>query len=355
MSADQIQGEFRSNVQRWLSRTGLRVYRIRHQPYPYLSGYVDLILGDGFPTTMFDAGSGEGTSFTDIVSGIEQVRKNWGEKVTLKKIQHIILSHAHIDHFGGTYLFKKETGAKIYAHCYDAPVVESYKERTTIGGAGHRNFLHTCGVPDDQIDAILHAFGYLPERTSSVHVDKILEDGDRVNDFEVIHFPGHSAGHIGLRVDDFLLTGDLILSQTLTQNWPATFFPFCGFARTLESLKKLSRMTESSDPPTVLLPGHEDPIQQIPQRIKMVLKSEERRNNRLRRLLKEALESGKDGLTINELAKMMFWSAHINRTFFALSDVAARLEYLMLCGSVSAVNYEILFPGETPLLWRLSN
>ena len=64
--------------------------------------------------------------------------------------------------------------------------------------------------------------------------------------------------------------------------------------------------------------------------------------------------STEDGMTINELAKMMFWTAHINRRFFALADVAARLEYLMLCGFVSAVNYEVLFPGETALRWRLT-
>jgi division protein CdvB (Snf7/Vps24/ESCRT-III family) len=100
----------------------------------------------------------------------------------------------------------------------------------------------------------------------------------------------------------------------------------------------------------MLLPGHEDPIPKIQQRIDMVKKSEDRRNNRLMRLLNES----KEGMTINELAKMMFWTAHINRTFFALADVAARLEYLMLCGSVSAVNYEVLFPGATVLRWRLS-
>ena len=178
-------------------------------------------------------------------------------------------------------------------------------------------------MSEEQIEPVLKVFGYVPERVSSVRIDSVLEDGDKINGLEVLHFPGHSAGHIGLRVGEYLLTGDLILSQTLTQNWPATFFPFCGFARTVESMKKLSQLTKSPDPPQMLLPGHEDPIPKIQQRIDMVKKSEDRRNNRLMRLLNES----KEGMTINELAKMMFWTAHINRTFFALADVAARLEY----------------------------
>ncbi len=351
MKITQEQGDAYANVQRWTANNGLRIYRIRHQPYPYLSGYAYLLLGDGFPPTMFDAGSGEGTSFDDIISGIDQIRKKWKEKIKPEQIEHIIISHAHIDHFGGTHLFKKLTGAKIYAHLYDAPIIESYREKTTIGTYSHRNFLHICGVAEEEIEPVLKAFGYLPERTVPVHVDTILEDGDKVNGLEVVHFPGHSAGHIGLRVGEFLLTGDLILSQTLTQNWPASFFPFCGFARTVESMKKLYRMAESKNSPQVLLPGHEDPIFDITSRIQMVKRSEDRRNQRLQRLLTE----NKEGMTINELAKMMFWTAHINRRFFALSDVAARLEYLMLCGLVSAVNYEVLLPGETAIRWRLSN
>ena len=350
MSAQTKQEEPYSRVQRWTARNGLRIYRIRHQPYPYLSGYVYLIVGKDFPPTMFDAGSGEGTSFRGILEGLEIVRAKWEEKFDPKQIEDIIISHAHIDHFGGTCLLKEKTGAKIHAHLYDVPVIECYKERTTIAGAGHRNFLHTCGMSEEQIEPVLKVFGYVPERVSSVRIDSVLEDGDKINGLEVLHFPGHSAGHIGLRVGEYLLTGDLILSQTLTQNWPATFFPFCGFARTVESMKKLSQLTKSPDPPQMLLPGHEDPIPKIQQRIDMVKKSEDRRNNRLMRLLNES----KEGMTINELAKMMFWTAHINRTFFALADVAARLEYLMLCGSVSAVNYEVLFPGATVLRWRLS-
>ncbi len=338
MSASLKQGDIHANVQRWTAKNGLRIYRIRHQPYPYLSGYVYLILGEGFPPTMFDAGSGEGTSFDDIIKGIEQVCKKWKEKIKPQQIEHIILSHAHIDHFGGTHLFKELGNPKIYAHPYDAPIVESYREKTT------------SSKKDQMIEPVLKAFGYLPERTSPVHVDDVLEDGDKLNDLEILHFPGHSAGHIGMRVGEFLLTGDLILSQTLTQNWPATFFPYCGFARTVESMKKLYRLTEKKDPPKILLPGHEDPIFEIQNRIQMVQKSEDRRNTRLQRLLTET----EDGMTINELAKMMFWTAHINRRFFALADVAARLEYLMLCGFVSAVNYEVLFPGETALRWRLT-
>ena len=113
MSASLKQGDIHANVQRWTAKNGLRIYRIRHQPYPYLSGYVYLILGEGFPPTMFDAGSGEGTSFDDIIKGIEQVCKKWKEKIKPQQIEHIILSHAHIDHFGGTHLFKELGNPKI--------------------------------------------------------------------------------------------------------------------------------------------------------------------------------------------------------------------------------------------------
>lgn len=334
-------------VERYDARNGLRIYRIRHQALPHLAGYVHLILGnDGFPPTLVDAGSGEGCSFPDILAGFDAVRKEWGESVTPERVETLIVSHAHIDHFGGAHLWKRY-GARVCAHLYEARMLESFRERASVANAAYEEFLRRTGTPEDRIDSVLQAFGFLPGRAVPVSVDRRLEEGDRVNGLEILHFPGHSAGHIAVRAGEFLLSGDLILSKTLSQNWPESVFPNCGMTRSLESMKRLERLAVS-DPQIRLLPAHESPIDRVLPRIQMIAKAEQRRNDRLISLL----DDSEDGLTIDQLAKKMYLTAHLNRTFFAICDVASRVEYLALRGAVAAVNYDRLRLDGNVIRWR---
>jgi metallo-beta-lactamase class B len=111
------------------------------------------------------------SGYPDMASQIEGNVQQLGFKLSDVKI--LINSHAHIDHGGGMGQLKTDTGAKLVAMAEDAPYFEN---------GGHNDVL----------------FG---DRSTfpSVHVDRVIHDGDKVRlgDTELTAhlMPGHTPGN----------------------------------------------------------------------------------------------------------------------------------------------------------------
>ena len=97
-------------VRRHLSRRGIRIYQLPIETFPQHVNNVYLIL-DGDRSTLFDVGSGTPQSIEDLTRGFAEVRERFGEPVDLASVQHVVISHSHIDHFGFVAYFARETNA----------------------------------------------------------------------------------------------------------------------------------------------------------------------------------------------------------------------------------------------------
>ena len=89
------------------------VYRIRARVLPHLSGAICLFQLTADDWVMIDAGCGSEESNSDLEHGMDVLRSEFDESFSVSAIRHIILTHAHIDHFGGVYEWKRRTGAEV--------------------------------------------------------------------------------------------------------------------------------------------------------------------------------------------------------------------------------------------------
>ncbi len=149
------------------------------------------------------------------------------EKENVKEITFILLTHGHFDHISGADELRKNYGGKIVVHRLDAPCLKNaHGSRASV-------------------------FGF---NTSSFDSDIETEDGDTVafggGEIEVIHTPGHTVGSVCYKIGDSLFTGDTLFNMTVGR----TDFPGGSMREMLNSMKKLKSIEGSF----TVYPGHGD-------------------------------------------------------------------------------------------------
>lgn len=352
----EIFGEssFTANDVKRLTIEGKSVYQIKLRVLPFLEGMLYLVPDEKEKAwTLIDAGGGDSISNADFEKGIEIIRAKYDASFRLDQIARVFLTHAHVDHFGGVARLKQIAGCEVCAHVLESRLIESYDECACVENNRYRFFLRESGVPLEMVEPILLGFGFLSGRVESVFVERKLLGGEKVGNGTCIYLPGHSSGHLCLLYDDVIFSGDLLLSKTLTQIWPARVIPQTGVINYVSSLLKLKKLAIVHEQKTgrklVALPAHEEPVFDIPKRIDTIFRAMERRNKRLLRLLEEESPS-----SIWDLITKMYWSGRPNREFFALCDVASRIEYLLQLNLVSVENYARLSTEEPCLRYSTS-
>lgn len=322
-----------------LTTTLGHVYQINARVLPYLNGSVYLIPYEGV-WIVVDTGSGDELSNSDLEHGFHVVQQEFDANFCIDKIGYIFLTHAHIDHFGGSYALRERTGAQIWIHAFESRLVTHYDDCARVENMRYERFLLECGVTADEAKPILDGFGFVPGRAQGTEASRKLLGGEEFGPFKFYYLPGHSSGHIAFTYGNVIFSGDLLLSKTLTQIWPTRMTPQTGSLNYIYSLKRLERIAQVHEKRTgrrlIALPAHEEPIYDIPYRVKQALRGMERRNQRLLYILKDSERP----LSLAQITRKMYWSGRPNREFFALCDVSSRVELLLQLGALEVVDSE---------------
>ena len=182
------------------------------------------------------------------------------------KVERIILTHHHPDHYGGAKQIQEATGGQISIHTEERPFLKNGNNKPNDLTIQNK----TLKPGHNRLDQGI--------------ITQFLKNGDYINigdlSLEIIHTPGHTMGSICvfLKKDGILFTGDSILGNGTTAIMPP---PVGNMSLYIQSLRKLQKYTIK-----MILPGHGPTIHNAQEKIAFLIKHREDREGQILSLIK---------------------------------------------------------------------
>jgi glyoxylase-like metal-dependent hydrolase (beta-lactamase superfamily II) len=163
-----------------------------------------------------------------------------------RTLEMIALTHCHPDHQGAAWFLSRQFRVPIACHRDDARAMEGLEPMRPTTFIVDRLGRLIAGPP--------------------CRVDYVLNDGDRVADFRVIHAPGHTPGHVIYfrESDRVAIIGDLLANISFVQLRPGLRLPpsaFCSNAR--QNIRSVEMLQDLK--PSLVLFGHGPPLRKTEQ------------------------------------------------------------------------------------------
>ena len=327
-------------VQRFETDGGARVYRLPLEVFPGFWGFAHLVMADGL-RALIDCGSGLDTSNDGLERGLAYVRDQCGEDIGWDRLTHVLITHGHIDHFGGLAFVRRKTQAPVGVHELDRRVLTRYEERVRLVSHRLRAFLVEAGVDPEQQSRVLELYRVHKQLFASVPVELTYEAlGMQLGPLRFTHVPGHCPGHVVMQIGDLLLAGDHILSDISPHQAPESLSDNTGLGHYLESLDRVRLLAASV---RWTLGGHQDPVRDLAARIDAIQAAHRERLGAVLDLLREPH-------TIAEVSARLFPEVRGYNVLLALEETGAHVEYLAQRARIGLVDLEAMDgSGPVPL------
>jgi glyoxylase-like metal-dependent hydrolase (beta-lactamase superfamily II) len=172
----------------------------------------------------------------------------WRIGRTPQDLKHIVMTHAHRSHLGGLATLKALSGATVYSHAEEAPIIRGAQPAGKIAPRPLR--------PIELIQfRVASQLGLQPHVRCEVD-DSGLDEGRTVGPLKVMYLPGHTRGNLALswgEHDSVLVVADMVLT------WPSFSAGWPGFNWDDELFREsLERLVDCK--PEIVCTGHGDPI-----------------------------------------------------------------------------------------------
>ncbi len=306
------------------------------------------ILADGDTVTLVDCGVWRPDLADGGLGAVEAGLEGAG--YALRDVARIVITHAHIDHYGLAGRLMELTGAELTMHALTDLDCEKYRHPDTAR-ARRRDTYADHGVSEtERTDLADHLTRWLPYLHSVVEASRRLRGGEELvvggDRWDVVHTPGHSLGHVCLwsPARRVLLSGDHLLPGITP---PVSFergFDADPLRSYLDSLRRISGLR-----PRLVYPGHGRPFGDVAGRIEAIMRNKVRRLHTIRRAIRDQPSS------VTELADRLVAKAVLaHQRQLAISETLAHVAYLRWSGVVERRTrpdgvYEWYATGNGPL------
>lgn len=296
-------------------------------PTPFPVGPVNAYLAEGDPLTLIDTGPKADMSRTALEAGLAE------RGYRVEDLRRILITHHHVDHMGLAGELVARSGAELWTHPYNVSWLADYPAERQRQHPFFLEIWRGAGVPDEIIALMDEAGDGIGRWLDPVTATHTLAEGQRLtlggDEWRVFHTPGHAGGLVclweaasaTLLANDHLIrdiSSNPVLEPPPLMNGPRP-------RRLVEYLHHMQRMAALG--PEVALPGHGEPVTDVPGLVRQRAAFHERR---ARRLL-EALEG--EPRTLWELTQNLFPRVTRGMDYFlALSEVLGHLDMLEEAG-----------------------
>jgi glyoxylase-like metal-dependent hydrolase (beta-lactamase superfamily II) len=326
-------------VKRYESAAGRHIYTFPVLAFAALVANIYL-LDDGNGLTLVDCGSGLDQSNQELLDGFKALNTQFYKAFSLKDVKTIVITHGHMDHFGGLPFVRQYTAAPIGVHPLDRRVLSHYEERVIVASRQLESFLHRAGVSVREQANLMAMYLWAKDRYHSTPVQFSLEETlPLFDEISLYHVPGHCPGQVCLLIDDIMLTADHVLSRTTPHQAPESITNHMGLSHYLDSLAKIEKLSGIS----LALGGHEKPMTDLNGRIQEIRQVHEDR-------LTKILDICREPHSIAEVSKALFGTVSSYHVLLALEETGAHVEYLYQRGELAAANLDQIQHDERPII-----
>src|SRR6266498_1720862 len=175
-------------------------------PTPYAVGPANVYVFTADPVTLFDCGPNTPATENALLLGLAAIG------VAPEQVARIVISHGHPDHYGMAPRLRQIAGAQILVGERDLRTLADGSMLVATG-----RLLLQAGMPMEELVDMGERERKLGDLRPDVEGAEGIADGDRLGfdgfELEVLHLPGHTAGHICLyhRSSGVLFSGDTLL------------------------------------------------------------------------------------------------------------------------------------------------
>jgi glyoxylase-like metal-dependent hydrolase (beta-lactamase superfamily II) len=302
------------------------------EAFPKFWAYAYLVK-TGKDLVLIDTGSGSETSNQGLLDGFARAGIEMGAESRVDDLTHILLTHGHIDHMGGLVFLKERSQALVGVHELDMQTISHHEERLALISGRLDVYLAEAGIPEEDRSQFIQLYKFTKAFFHSVPVDFTYEQvGMSVGPFNMLHLPGHCPGQVAIRLDEYIFSGDHVLSGITPHQSPERLMPYLGLGHYMDSLTLFEKWAEGS---RLILTGHDLPIEDLPARNKETRKAIKNRLDQCLKFLREPHH-------IAELTTHLYGNIGGYNALLVLEKTGAYVEYLYQHGMLEITNVDEL-------------